>query len=73
MEGQKPWPDFPRNQDFAEGKGLEPKVKMSDLGDVLNKLVQLKRTADWSQGAEPLAAVGYGGLKAKPPAAGDFS
>ena len=33
MEGQKPWPGFSRRQDFAERRGLTPKVKMSELGD----------------------------------------
>ena len=28
-EDQKPRPDFLRNQDFAEGRGLKPKGKMS--------------------------------------------
>ena len=27
MEGQKPWPGFSRNQDFAKGKEFEPKDK----------------------------------------------
>ena len=27
MEDQKPWPGLARNQDFAKGRGLEPKVK----------------------------------------------
>ena len=43
MEDQKPLPGFSPNQNFAEGIGLEPKVKMHELGDALSKLVQLKR------------------------------
>ena len=39
MEDQKPWPGFSPNQNFAEGRGLEPKVKMHELGDALSKLV----------------------------------
>ena len=39
MEDQKPWPGSSRNQDFAHRIGLEPKVKMSELRDVLSKLV----------------------------------
>ena len=39
MEDQKWWPGSSRNQDFAEGRGHEPKVKMSELGDALSKLV----------------------------------
>ena len=52
MEDQKPWPGFLRNHDFAEGSGLTgtTKIKMSDLGDALSKLEQLKRIADGSVG-----------------------
>ena len=56
MEDLKPWPGFSRNQDFAEGRELTPKVKMSELGDALSKLVQLKRITDGRLGAEPSAA-----------------
>ena len=59
MEDQKPWPGFSRNQDFAEGRGLTPKVKMSELGDAFSKLVQLKRITDGGLGTEPLVAGGY--------------
>ena len=59
IEDQKPWPGFSRNQDFAEGRGLRPKVKMSASGEALSKLVQLKRITDR-------------GLGAKLPAAGQF-
>ena len=27
LEDQKPWPVFARNQDFAIGRGLKPKIK----------------------------------------------
>ena len=33
---------------------------MSDLGEMLSKLVQLKRIANRGMGAEPPAAVDYG-------------
>ena len=46
MKDQKPWPGSSCNQDFAHGRGLEPKVKMSELGDTLSKLVLVKRIAD---------------------------
>ena len=46
MKDQKPWPDSSCNQDFALRRGLEPKVKMSELGDALSKLVLVKRIAD---------------------------
>ena len=59
MEDQRPWPGFSRNQDFAEGRGLTPKVKTCELGDALSKLMQPKRITDW-------------GLRAKSPAAGRF-
>ena len=49
-----------------------PKVKMSKFGDVLRKLVLLNRFKDWSLGEELPAPEGYGGLGAKPPAAGKF-
>ena len=32
MEDQKAWPSFSRNQDFAEERGLELKVKMTESG-----------------------------------------
>ena len=60
MEDQKPWLGFSRNQDFAEGRGLTPKVKMSELGDALSKLMQLKRITDGGLGAESPVAGGYG-------------
>ena len=72
MEDQKPWPVFLRNQDFAEGRGLTPKVKMSELRDELSKLVQLKRITDGGLEAAPPAYGGYGGLGAKPLVAGRF-
>ena len=45
---------------------------MSNLGDVLSELVysNVSQTGVW--GAEPQAAGGYGGLGAKPLAAGRF-
>ena len=46
MKDQKPWPGSSCNQDFAHRRGLEPKVKMSELGDALSKLVLVKRIAD---------------------------
>ena len=39
MEDQKPWPGFSRNQDFAEGRELTPKIKVSQLGYAMSKLV----------------------------------
>ena len=45
MKDQKPWPGS-CNQDFAHRRGREPKVKMSELGDALSKLVFVKRIAD---------------------------
>ena len=45
---------------------------MSELGDALSKLVPLKRITDGGQGTESPAAIGYGGLRAKPPAAKRF-
>ena len=57
MEDQKPWLGFSRNHDFAEERGLEPQVKMSESEDAFTKLAYLKCITD-------------GGLRAKPPAAG---
>ena len=45
---------------------------MSNLGDVLSKLVQLKRITDGGLKAKPPAAGGYWGPRAKPPAASRF-
>ena len=59
MEDQKPWLGFSRNQDFAEGRGLTPKIKMSELGDAFSKLVLLKLITDEDLGAEPPVAGGY--------------
>ena len=39
MDDQKPWFGLALNQDFAEERGFEPKVKMSELGDATSKLV----------------------------------
>ena len=39
MEDQKPWPGYSRHQDVADWRRLEPKVKLSELGDALSKLV----------------------------------
>ena len=39
MENQLPWPGFSRNQDFAEERGLETIIKMSEFGDALSKPV----------------------------------
>ena len=62
-EDQKPFPLFSRNQDFAEERGLKPKVKMSELEDVLSKLVHLKRirvtrTGVWGRSLRPREAMG---------------
>ena len=38
-EDQKPRTNFLRNQDFAEERGLEPKVNMSRSEDVLSQVV----------------------------------
>ena len=40
-EDQKRWSGFSRNQDFPEERGFELKVKMSESGDALSKLVYL--------------------------------
>ena len=45
---------------------------MSKLGDVLSKLVQLNRFKDGGLGVDSPVSGGYGGLGAKPPAAGKF-
>ena len=45
---------------------------MSNLGDVFEKASVLKGITDEGLGADPQAADGYGGLGAKPPAAGRF-
>ena len=63
---------FSCNQDFAEGRGLESKVIMSELEGTLSKLVQLKCITDGGLGAEAPTAGGYGSLAAKPLAAGRF-
>ena len=55
MDNQKPWPAFSRNQDFAEGRGLTPNVKVSESGDVASKLVQLKRITDVGLGQSLLS------------------
>ena len=44
------WPGFPRNQDFAEDRGLEPKIKMSEEVDACNKVVCLKRITNGGLG-----------------------
>ena len=59
MEDQKPWPNWALEQNFAEGKKLErkpKKLKMSNLRDVLSKVIQLKQITDGGLGAEPPAA-----------------
>ena len=40
MEDQKPWPGFLCNQNFAEKRGLKPKVKLSELGDALSQVAR---------------------------------
>ena len=45
---------------------------MSNLVNVLSKLVQLEGFTHGGLGAEPPAAEGFRGLGAKPPAAGQF-
>ena len=61
---------FLRNQDFAEERGLEPKVKTFKLGEALSKLVYLRRITDWGRSLQPPEAMG--GLGPKPAAAGRF-
>ena len=39
MEDHKPWSGLARYQNSATGRGLEPKAKMSKLGNVVSKLV----------------------------------
>ena len=55
-EDQKSRPVFLRNQDFAEGRGLKPKGKMSESGATLSKLVHLKCITDGGLGAKHPAA-----------------
>ena len=57
--------------------GLNPKVnffrlKLSQLGSVQRKLVQLTRITGVGLGAPPIAAVGHKGLGGSPQAMGDF-
>ena len=80
MEDKKPGVGLVRsgNQDFAKKEGLESKSfsKMSKLADTLSKVninilnKKNKKTQTYSVGAEFHAAGGYGGLGAKPSAAG---
>ena len=72
MEDKKPWSDLALKQNFAKGRGLELKVKTSDLRYALSKLKVLKRITDWNLWAKSPAAGGYEGLREKPPAAGRF-
>ena len=58
MKDQKPSPGFSRNQDFAEGRGLTPKVISSELGDASSKLVQLKCVTNRNLVAVELPAAG---------------
>ena len=40
IEDQKPWlVCVSRDQDFAEGRGLEPNVTMTEMGGAFSKLV----------------------------------
>ena len=54
--------DWKFNQKFAKREGLKPKLnyfvaqKLSNLGLMLNKLMQLKRVTDRGLGAEPQLA-----------------
>ena len=72
MEDQKPWPGFSHNQDFAEGKGLTPKVKMPELEEALSKLELLKRIIDgvWGQSPQPPEAMGV--WRQRPQPLGNF-
>ena len=47
-------------------------MQISNFGDVLRKLVSLKRITDECLGVGPRAAGSFGGLGAKLPAAGRF-
>ena len=47
-------------------------MQISNFGDVLIKVVYLKRSTDGGVRAQPPAAGGFGGLGAKPPAVGRF-
>ena len=47
-------------------------MQISNFGDVLRKVVYLKRCTDGGLGAEPPAVRGFGGLGAKPTAVGRF-
>ena len=47
-------------------------MQISNFGNKLRKLVQLKCITDGGLGAGPPAAGGFGGLEAKPPAFGQF-
>ena len=56
MKNQKLGSVLARTKDFAKGKRLEPQVKrfikVSKLGDVASKLVQLKRRHRGARGHE---------------------
>ena len=72
LENQKPWPVcVAQNQDFAVRRGLNP-LPRCKLGNVLSKLVQLKRITYRGVGPKSRAARNYRGLRTKPPAAGQF-
>ena len=57
MEDQKPWPGLALNKNFAKARKLKSKLKMkmSELGDVSSKLVQLKRITSGGLGAKLLS------------------
>ena len=63
MEDHKPWPVFALEQDFAKErklKSVDEKCKSLSLGDVLSKLMQLKRitVGVWGQSLQPPGAMG---------------
>ena len=69
MEDQKLWRGLALNQDFAIGKELKPKAKMSKLRNMLSKLVERKCITVGGLGA----AEGWGSLGVEaPPATGRF-
>ena len=63
---QKMWPGLAGSQDFAEQRG-----KMSKLGDVLSRLMQVKSITDGGLGESPspLEAMGVWGVKLPQPLA----
>ena len=71
-EDQKPWPAFSSNQDFAEKRGLESKVKTSESRDASSKLVYLEGFTDGGCGLRPQLPDFIGVWEQSPQPLGDF-